>query len=195
MDRRQEAIIQVSRQLGITNPEWLVKLIGFETADTYDPMKKNPTSSARGLIQFMDSTARDMGYRDSLELVTRYPAFVSQLYYPVEIYLRTYRPFPTETSLYMAVFYPKYRKAPMNQQFPDRVQRANPGIRTVGDYVSKVSRRMLPPWWQRESKVTAASSLPADAPWWKWLLAAAVFPFLIGKLLLKGGKGRGRNRK
>jgi soluble lytic murein transglycosylase-like protein len=44
--------------------EPLYKLINFESA--WDPKAKNPASGARGLIQFMPSTARDMGYKGSL---------------------------------------------------------------------------------------------------------------------------------
>ena len=191
MDNRQAAIINVSRSLGISNPVWLAKLIGFETANTYNPQQANPTSSAKGLIQFMDATARGMGYRDSLDLVTRYPDFATQMYGPVMQYLSPYKPFPTEQSLYMAVFYPKYRKESLNQQFPARVQAANPGIRTVGDYVDKVNRRNLPMWWQSDFSINIGPSVETTTgePWWKWLLGVTVFA--VARALL-GGRGRKR---
>jgi soluble lytic murein transglycosylase-like protein len=68
----------------LTNPEWsalkdtaaklnmswepLYKLINFES--TWDPEARNEISGARGLIQFMPSTARDMGYKGSIGIMT-----------------------------------------------------------------------------------------------------------------------------
>lgn len=45
--------------------EPLYKLINFESIG-WDPKAKNPRSGARGLIQFMPSTAEGMGYKGSL---------------------------------------------------------------------------------------------------------------------------------
>lgn len=129
--------LAVRYQIPVT---WLVNLIRFETAGTFDPKIKNPGSSARGLIQFMDATAKDLGYADSLDLVERNPTVSGQLLGPVREYLDRYRPFPTEQSLYMSVFYPRARDWPLDAEFPAWVRNANPGIRTVRDYVDKVRR-------------------------------------------------------
>ena len=115
---------------------WLDRLITFESG--FNPQAKNPISGARGLIQFTDTTARNMGFTSALDLVTRYPDISSQLRGPVRDYLTPFKPFPTAQSLYMAVFYPAARKWPLEALFPLEVQKDNPGINTVGDYVSRV---------------------------------------------------------
>ncbi len=74
------------------------------------------------------------------DLVLAYPTAASQLRGPVLKYLRAFAPFPTRQSLYMAVFYPRARSWQLKDKFPPPVQRANPGIVTVGDYVGKVER-------------------------------------------------------
>jgi hypothetical protein len=151
------AITQVSTDLKIANPQWLIDLINFESG--FDPFAKNPYSSARGLIQFIDSTARDLGYKDSLDLVNQNPSVEKQIYGPVKKYLSRYAPFPTETSLYMAVFFPAARKYPDGTPFSkifmdvygvDRYEakykefiKANPRILTPADYVSFLKKKAL----------------------------------------------------
>lgn len=133
---------QVARELGV-NPENLNALIAFESG--WDPKAKNPRSSARGLLQFVDSTARNLGYRDSLDLVQKHPTAESQLLGPVRAYLKKFGPFPTKQSLYMAVFYPKARFWDPTKPFPKSVQNANPGIKTPLDYVKYVERKISTP--------------------------------------------------
>jgi len=149
-----QLINQVATDLKIANPEWLSDLIRFESG--YDPKAKNPLSSARGLIQFIDSTARGMGFKSSQDLVNKYPDFESQLFGPVTDYLKQYTPFPTEQSLYMAVFFPAARKYPANYPFSKifldvygsswsdkykRFERGNPGIKTPQDYINYVKKK------------------------------------------------------
>ena len=133
-----KALTELAQKLG-ANKETLFNLINFESK--WQPDIKNPYSSARGLIQFMDSTARGMGYSSSADLVAQNPTRIAQLKNPVYQYLKKYAPFPTEQSLYMAVFYPKYRKVHPMTEFPERVQKVNPNIVTVQDYVDKVNSR------------------------------------------------------
>ena len=140
--QRAEIIADVAQKLG-TRPEWLDALINFETGGTYDPTIKNPNSSARGLIQVIDRTAQDeFGVLDSLELVAKNPDFRSQMYNVVLPYLKKYAPFEDKQSLYMAVFYPKYRYVSPETEFPAYVQRVNPGIRKVQDYIDFVDARI-----------------------------------------------------
>lgn len=134
----KDSIIATAGELRV-DPEWLRKLIAFETAGTYDTQIKNKYSSARGLIQFMDATAQGMGYANSAQLVGTFPGFPAQMKYAVLPYLRQFAPFPTEQSLYMAVFYPAARTWDLDLVFPASVQAVNPGIRTVRDYVNKVN--------------------------------------------------------
>lgn len=72
-------------------------------------------------------------------LVQKYPDRVTQLLTPVYDYLKKGTPYTTEPqNLYMQVFYPVARKWPLSKEFPANVQKVNPGIKTVSDYVSKV---------------------------------------------------------
>lgn len=131
------ALQTVAARLAVS-PTWLYNLIQFESR--WSPTAKNPRTSARGLIQFVDSTAKDLGYADSADLVDENPTREAQLLGPVYNYLKQYAPFSTEQSLYMAVFYPRARNWPPNQPFPAKVQAVNPGIKTPMDYVSWVRR-------------------------------------------------------
>lgn len=137
------ALLDVAAALRV-NPRTLAAEIQFESR--WNPRIKNPGSSARGLIQFMDATARDMGFAGSLDLVLKYPTVPLQLAGPVLRYLKHWAPFPTDQSLFMAVFYPAYRNASPDTEFPERVQAANPGIEKVSDYVDFV--------WSRVGEVT-----------------------------------------
>lgn len=141
-EKTLKALQEVSASLGI-DPNDLYKLIDFETAGTWNPQIKNPNSSARGLIQFTDKTARSLGYKDSLDLVTKNKSIESQLYFPVLQYLSKLKPFPTKQSLFMSVFYPDARKWPLNKEFPDNVKKANPGIVTVADYIGKIDKKTV----------------------------------------------------
>ena len=116
---------------------WLNNLISFES--DWNPKAVNNSSGASGLIQFMDKTAQGLGYASASALVSQYPDRQSQLLGPVLTYLSAYKPFPTEQSLYMAVFYPKARNWPADTDFSAQVQAANPGIKTVQDYINKVT--------------------------------------------------------
>ena len=139
--------------LGIQNPQWLLDLVSFETGGTFNPQIKNPYSSARGLIQFLDATARSLGYIDSLHLVSKFPTVKAQLEGPVADYLRPYGPFNSAGELYFAVFYPAARNYPLDMTFEDifkdrydatwrskyaAFHDANPNILTPRDYVNLV---------------------------------------------------------
>ena len=115
---------------------WLRNIIRFES--NFNPQAKNPYSSARGLLQFIDKTAAGLGYADSLDLVTKNPTFEGQIDNAVIPYLEPFGPFNTPQSLYLSVFYPAARSWPLDKQFPKWVQDVNPGIVTVRDYVEKV---------------------------------------------------------
>lgn len=124
----------------------LAAIINFETAGSWDPLIKNPNSSGRGLIQFVDATARALGYRDSLDLVQRHPSIASQLRGPVLRYFQQWQDPPRNAQdFYLRVFLPQYaRSAPdavIYANDPEKrrkFQAANPGIVTVGDYVTKL---------------------------------------------------------
>lgn len=135
------AVNDVAKKLNIP-VSWLVTLIQKESR--WNPTIKNPLpkSSARGLIQIIDSTARDLGYSDSLEIISMFPDSAGQLREPVYNYLRRYAPFTTNAELYLSVFYPAWRKRDYTQPFPENVQKANPGIITPAHYVAYVEGRL-----------------------------------------------------
>jgi len=153
-----------------TRPEWLENLINFESG--FKPGARNPYTGARGLIQFMPDTARALGYKDADDLVRLNPSIPEQLRGPVYAYLKRFAPFPTEQSLYMAVFYPAARNIPIDTPFSAKVQAVNPGIKTVRDYINKVRSNA----GLKKLETTAAPLL--------LLMAAALFYYLIqrGKL-------------
>jgi len=135
----EAALNEVSGELKI-KPEDLRALISFESS--WNPQAKNPKSSARGLLQFIDSTAQSLGYKDSADLVSKNPTAEAQLRGPVRKYLKQFAPFPSPQSLYMAVFYPAARYWEPSREFPDRIKKVNPGINTPLDYVKYVQRRI-----------------------------------------------------
>lgn len=135
-----KALAEVSNKLEV-NPYWLYSLINFESK--WNPKASNPYSSAKGLIQFMDATAKGLGYRDSQDLINTNPTIESQLRNPVYNYLKKYKPFPTKQNLYMSVFYPIARSWPVNAYFPQNVIASNPGIDTVQSYIDKVEKKNL----------------------------------------------------
>jgi hypothetical protein len=132
--KENQVLNTIAADLG-TTPAALSALITFESG--FNPKAKNPYSSARGLIQFTDTTARGLGFKDSLDLITRFSTIEKQLLL-VHKYLKKYAPFRDDQALFMAVFYPAARDWPITREFPDYVQAVNPGIKTVLDYVNKV---------------------------------------------------------
>lgn len=143
---RDEIIIDVANRVG-TNPQWLDALINFETAGTYSPTIENKRDpQAKGLIQFRNAASQDLGYQDSLDLVTKNPTFESQMYNAVlpyfEMRKRKYGPLDTEQKLYMAVFNPGYINVPPDTVTSPEIQKGNPEIKTVQDYIDLVRRRI-----------------------------------------------------
>ena len=124
----------IAFKLGV-NQDDLYKLINFESK--WNPKAANPVSSAKGLIQFTNATAQDLGFKDSAELIRKNPTITDQLPI-VEKYLTQFKPFTGKQSLYLSVFYPKARKWPENKMFSERVRKVNPGVNTPGDYIRKI---------------------------------------------------------
>lgn len=130
----------VAKSLGV-KPKDLFNLINFESK--WNPLARNTISGARGLIQFMHTTAQSMGFKNADDLVSKYPDINSQLSGPVLTYLSKYKPFnyPYPQSLYMSVFYPAYRNRDPYSLFPDPVRKQNPGINRIIDYVNFVEKK------------------------------------------------------
>lgn len=145
---KAKIIREAAAQIG-TRPEWLDALINFETGGTYDPMVINSFDpEAKGLIQFRDEAAQDLGFVDSTQLVSVYPDFETQMLNAVVPYFKLQQKqfsipsYMDRQSLYMAVFYPAYATKPPKTEFPEYVQKANPGITTIQDYIEFVNRRI-----------------------------------------------------
>lgn len=123
------------------SPATLVGVIQNESG--WNPTIKNPVSSARGLIQFIDATAKSLGFPGgSAELIAKYPDIDSQLSGPVRAYYKKFAPYANENEFILATFYPAYRKKSLDTALPANVVAVNPGINTVGDYVSRVKRKI-----------------------------------------------------
>lgn len=149
--------VKAARDIG-TDPYYLAALISFESQ--WVPDIQNPTSSASGLIQFMERTAealgtttqaiRDMTVAQQMVLVRRYfsRSFSGRANYP------------TLQSLAMQVFYPAARSWTRSREFPQWVQDANPGIVTVGDYMRRVEQRL--PRDMRPGEEAESVSQPID---------------------------------
>jgi hypothetical protein len=133
-------ISAVAKKLNVP-AEWLFNLLRFESG--FDPAAKNPRSSARGLIQFTNSTAQNFGFDDSAALVRQYPDFSRQLEKAVYPYLRNFAPFPTRQALYMSVFYPAFRYVSPDTFFSPDIRAVNPGIARVQDYIDRVDGRAI----------------------------------------------------
>ena len=82
----------------------LLRIIGFETIGSFSPSEKSRTSSATGLIQFLEKTAKDLGTTTSeLAAMSR----EEQMKF-VEAYLKPYKNrIKNFGDLYMAIHYPR----------------------------------------------------------------------------------------
>ncbi len=95
-------IREIGQRLSI-DPNWMMAVMGFETGYTFSPAARNPGSTAVGLIQFLQSTARSLGTTTSQ--LSRMTA-VSQLDY-VEAYFQQYASsIKNLGDAYMAVLWP-----------------------------------------------------------------------------------------
>lgn len=133
----KDKVLEVASDLGVSYED-LYDLINFESG--FDPKAENPYSSARGLIQFLDKTARDLGFDDSLHLIESHPTIIDQMQIVYE-YLVDYYPFKSRQALFMSVFYPAYRNSDPDTVFPDYIVSKNPGIVTIQDYMDKVDAK------------------------------------------------------
>jgi len=130
-----DAINAMCSRLG-TKADWVLAVMNFETGGTFSASKRNPTSGATGLIQFMPKYAPgDVGKTvGELAAMTR----IEQLKY-VEIYFdkKGKGRLNSLEDVAMTVFYPEAIGNP-NFQFPPHVVRQNGGINTPKEYVRRV---------------------------------------------------------
>lgn len=179
-----DSLTQVAGELGV-NPDWLSALINFESS--WNPEAYNAASGAVGLIQFIPRTLKSFGFIDTStaalvpatgevpesvkeavreDFLNKYPDEDSQLLGPVLAYFKSGKPYPTEQSLDMQVFFPRAKLVAPETRFEDLYQdiygagyanyysafaAQNPGIDTVQDYLDRVKKkvRLKIPWWRR----------------------------------------------
>jgi len=120
---KEQALQEVAKELQVPS-NWLHDLIQYESK--HNPLASNPIAgqSAKGLIQFIDSTAKWLGYDSSQNLIDTHPDYIGQLKSPVLTYLKKYAPYSDNVEFYNAVFRPANRKTP-NYIFPEKVQKVN----------------------------------------------------------------------
>lgn len=142
-------ITAVAAKLGVPNI-WLDAVVKNESG--YNPIVKNPASgsSARGLIQFVNSTAKWLGYSDSLDLVEKHPDFSSQMWGPVLKYFQHYAPYNSFYEFSMAPFMPALKFSPPDTVLSARVIAANtvggvPLFTVTGDYADLLKKKQIDP--------------------------------------------------
>lgn len=130
----------ISSKLDI-NPNWLMVVMGFETGYTFSPSKKNPYSTATGLIQFLESTAVSLGTTTAaLAKMTR----VEQLDYVYEYLRQTKKArgsFNHLVDVYLAVFYPASIDDGLDYVYPNYIYAANKGFDLDKD--GKISKQEI----------------------------------------------------
>jgi len=95
-------VMSISANLGC-DPSHLMSAMAFETGETFSPSKKNPHSTATGLIQFMSTTAQALGTTTAkLAAMTA----VEQLDF-VALYLKPFKgKMQTLSDVYMTILFP-----------------------------------------------------------------------------------------
>lgn len=153
-----KAVYTVSQNINVPSL-WLIQLINFETGGTWNPKLKSrvATSTAKGLLQFNDAAAKDLGYSSSAELIKKFPTVESQLLGPVLARLKKLGPYKSKENFFMANIQPAYRNTHPDVTFLDlhikkygakkgiikyqKFSKANPGIHTIRDYVRMAESR------------------------------------------------------
>lgn len=118
-------IVYISEKLDI-HPNWLMDIINHETAGSFSSKIKNKSSSATGLIQFMDSTARGTFGLDNSGEISEDP--IRQLDY-VYAYFKRFKgdkKINSVSDLYMLVFTPGYFGKPDSFKVKDALVKSNP---------------------------------------------------------------------
>lgn len=159
---RLQIVTEAAKVIG-TNTSWLDAIIRFES--NYDPLAINKLDpEAKGLIQFRDEAAQDLGFKDSADLITKLPDFKTQMQGAVIPYflmrIRQYGPLDTFQRFAMSVFNPAYMNVPPDTLVSAKIHQINPSVFTVKDYLDLVSKRMkLSPTFPLLTLVAAGAAL------------------------------------
>lgn len=177
-------VVVICSRLGL-DPNWLMIVMRFETANTFSPSVRNKDSGAVGLIQFTEKGISGLGV--TLAQLAAMTA-VEQLDY-VEKYLNPYKGKMTDLyNNYLAVFAPAYVGRPDTQKVyasPSSAYTANraldtnnDGVITVGE-IKEVIKRYIPAGYSSGANVlTTVASNPFP-------VAALVIGLVILFLILK----------
>ncbi|WAJ37726.1 hypothetical protein OU800_00430 [Pseudomonas sp. GOM7] len=118
----RERMLALGENLSL-DPNYVMACIALETGRTFNPAIKNPNSSATGLIQFMSSTAADLGTTTALLAKMTH---VEQLEYVEKYFLMTARNVGVPTSewslgdVYFSIFTPSIiKKKPEDTIYAD----------------------------------------------------------------------------
>lgn len=102
---------RICKNLGL-QLDWVASVMWIETGKIFSPSIKNPTSTASGLIQFMEATAKELG---TTTLALRQMSNIQQLKY-VELYFKkrisAFGQPKDFFDTYCLVFYPVWIKKP-----------------------------------------------------------------------------------
>lgn len=99
-------LVKMAERLGL-NPDYIASVMSIESAGTFDPAIRNPNGGATGLIQFMPSTARNLGTTtDTLAAMSA----VEQLQYVERFFRQNGQNIRKDVpgDYYMAVFMPAF---------------------------------------------------------------------------------------
>jgi len=92
----------------LSGPSNLMACMAFESDETFSPSVKSPLSSATGLIQFMDATAKSLG-TTTAELARMTPEQqLRWVFKYFDQYSRLKSPNMRLSDIYMAILMPKY---------------------------------------------------------------------------------------
>lgn len=105
-----ERVLWICDTLGM-DPNHLMSAMAFETGETFSPSVKNPISTATGLIQFMEATAKGLGTTTKkLAAMTA----EDQLRYVYEYFLPYKGRLKTLEDVYMAILLPSAVGKPLD---------------------------------------------------------------------------------
>lgn len=150
-----EKVKAIAGKLPAADPNWLMFLMGFETIWTFSPSIQNPNSTATGLVQFLESTAQELG---TTTAQLKQMSAEDQLDYVYKYLKLRNKKFSTYYDLYLAIIYPEAIGKPDNYALDYRSSMANLGFDvnndkqvTVGEIKQrldeKVKQMVDPKYW------------------------------------------------
>lgn len=167
-----QKVADISSQLGI-DPDWLMLVMYFESG--LNPKAVNRTSGATGLIQFMPSTARNMG--TSTESLADMDA-LDQLDYVYKYLLPYKNKMSSLVDVYLSVFYPSavgkedgYVLGGAGTDMSKKIASQNKIFDTNKD--GQITKREVATYFENWASRTLGKQLPVNR-------GRSIFPFMLG---------------